>query len=204
MAGNGKHLPAEERRAVIVETVLELAAEGNPSEITTASIAERMRLTQGALFRHFPSKDAVWSAVMEWVAERLLSLVERSVKEASTPLAALEAAFTANVRFVAEHPGAPRLLFGELQRTGESAPRNIAKTLMRRYAERLRLLVDEGKERGEIRRDVSSDEAAHLLIGVVQGLVIQSLLAGDSQTMLRRAPDAFAIFRRGIEEVGRS
>jgi AcrR family transcriptional regulator len=203
MAGNGKHLPAEERRAVIVETVLELAAEGNPSEITTASIAERMRLTQGALFRHFPSKDAVWSAVIEWVAERLLLRVERMVEEASTPLAALEAAFIANIRFAAEYPGAPRLLFGELQRTGESAPRNIAKTLMRRYAERLRLLVDEGKERGEIRRDVSSEEAAHLLIGVVQGLAIQSLLAGDAQTMLRHAPESFSIFKRGIEEPGR-
>lgn len=204
MAGNGKHLPAEERRAVIVETVLELAAEGNPAEITTAAIAERMRLTQGALFRHFQSKDAVWSAVMEWVAERLLLLVSRAMKGASTPLAALEAAFTANVRFAAEHPGAPRLLFSELQRTGESVPRDIARTLMKRYAERLRLIVEEGKERGEIRNDVSSEAAAHLLIGVVQGLALQSLLAEDAQAMLRLAPEAFAIFRRGIEEAGRS
>ncbi len=50
MAKNGKYLPAEERRAVIVETVLVLAAEGNPSKITTAAIADRMGLTQGALF----------------------------------------------------------------------------------------------------------------------------------------------------------
>lgn len=204
MANNGKHLPAEERRAVIVETVLELAAEGNPAEITTAAIAERMRLTQGALFRHFQSKDAVWSAVMEWVAERLLLLVSRAMKGASTPLAALEAAFTANVRFAAEHPGAPRLLFSELQRTGESVPRDIARALMKRYPERLRLIVEEGKERGEIRNDVSSEAAAHLLIGVVQGLVLQSLLSGDAQAMLRLAPEAFAIFRRGIEEAGRS
>jgi len=203
MPGNGKHLPAGERRAVIVETVLELAAEGNPSEITTASIAERMSLTQGALFRHFPSKDAVWSAVMEWVAERLLLRVERMVEETSTPLAALEAAFIANIRFAAEYPGAPRLLFGELQRTGESVPRDIARALMKRYSERLRALVEEGKERGEIRRDVSSEEAAHLLIGVVQGLAIQSLLAGDAQTMLRHAPESFSIFKRGIEEPGR-
>jgi AcrR family transcriptional regulator len=204
MANNGKHLPAEERRAVIVETVLELAAEGNPSEITTASIAERMQLTQGALFRHFPNKDAVWSAVMEWVAERLLSLVERALKGSPTALAGLEAAFMANVRFVAEHPGAPRLLFSELQRPGKSAPRDIARSLIQRYAERLRLLVEEGKALGEVRKDVPSEAAAHLFIGVVQGLALQSLLAVDAHTLLREAPDAFAIFRRGIEEAGRS
>jgi len=117
---------------------------------------------------------------------------------------ALEAAFTANVRFAAEHPGAPRLLFSELQRTGESVPRDIARALMKRYAERLRLIVEEGKERGEIRNDVSSEASAHLFIGVVQGLVLQSLLAGDAQAILRLAPEAFAIFRRGIEEAGRS
>ncbi len=201
MANKGKHLPAEERRAVIVETVLSLSAEGNPSEITTAAIAERMNLTQGALFRHFPSKDAVWSAVMEWVAERLLSLVERSVKKAASPLSGLEAAFLANVHFVAEHPGAPRILFSELQRTGGSPARDIARSLMKRYAERLCLLVEEGKRRGEIRHDVPPEAAALLFIGVVQGLALQSLLAGDAKNILREAPGAFEIFRRGIEEV---
>lgn len=34
-------------------------------------------MTQGALFRHFPSKDAIWQAVMEWVAERLIERIER-------------------------------------------------------------------------------------------------------------------------------
>jgi AcrR family transcriptional regulator len=46
-----------------------LAGSQNPSEITTAAIAKHMNLTQGALFRHFPNKEAIWQAVMEWVAE---------------------------------------------------------------------------------------------------------------------------------------
>jgi len=95
--------------------VIELAAEQNPSEITTSAIAHRMNLTQGALFRHFPTKDSVWQAVMEWVAERLLALVDKAAQTASTPLAALEAMFMAHVDFVAKHPGVPRMLFGELQ-----------------------------------------------------------------------------------------
>ena len=70
MATNGKYLPAEERRAVIVETVLTLAAEGNPSEITTAAIAERMGLTQGALFAISPEGSNL-EAVMAWAARTL-------------------------------------------------------------------------------------------------------------------------------------
>ncbi len=65
MNGHPKHLPADERRAATVEAVVDLAAEQNPSDITTTAIAQRMGLAQGALFRHFPSKDAILESVPE-------------------------------------------------------------------------------------------------------------------------------------------
>ena len=46
-------LPADERRAVVVEAVIALAATTNPADITTAQIAAHMGQTPGALFRHF-------------------------------------------------------------------------------------------------------------------------------------------------------
>ncbi|MFO7602577.1 MAG: TetR family transcriptional regulator [Gammaproteobacteria bacterium] len=198
MRPSNKHLPAEERRAVTVEAVVELAAEQNPSEITTAAIARRMGVTQGALFRHFPNKDAILQAVMEWVAERLLSRIDKAVQAAASPLAALESMFMAHVDFVCEHPGIPRMLFGELQRAQESAPKRMAQTLIRRYGERLGRVIDEGKACGEIDAGLDAQAAATLFIGTIQGLVMQSLLAGDVRRMRREAPGVFAIYQRGI------
>ena len=198
MQNHSKHLPAEERRAVTVETVIELAAEQNPSVITTAAIAKRMGLTQGALFRHFPNKDAILQAVMEWVAERLLSLVDKAVEGVSSPLAALEAMFMAHVTFVSKHPGIPRLLFGELQRAEVSPAKRMAQTLICRYGERLHRLIKEGKAQGELDAALNVEAAAALFIGTIQGLVMQSLLAGDLKSMRRDAPGIFAIYCRGI------
>jgi len=198
MSTRPKHLPAEERRAVTVEAVVELAAEQNPSDITTAAIAKRMGLTQGALFRHFPSKDAILQAVMEWVAERLMSRVDKAVQEAPSPLAALEAMFMAHVEFVSEHPGVPRMLFGELQRAEETGPKRMVQTLIQRYGERLRRLIEEGKARGELDAHVDTEASAILFIGTIQGLVMQSLLAGDLSRIRDDAPRVFAIYRRGI------
>lgn len=196
-----RNLPADERRAVTVETVVELAAEQNPSEITTAAIAKRMNLTQGALFRHFPSKDAILQAVMEWVAERLLSRVDKAAQAASSPLAALEAVFMTHIDFVAEHPGVPRMLFGELQRAGDTPAKRMARTLIGRYGERLITLIDAGKAQGELATEVNTAAAATLFIGTIQGLVMQSLLAGDTERMRAEAPGTFAIYRRGIVSV---
>lgn len=193
-----KHLPADERRAVTVEAVVELAARQNPSEITTTAIAKHMGVTQGALFKHFPTKDAILLAVMEWVAERLLSRLDKAARSAPSPLAAIEAMFIAHVEFVAEHPGVPRMLFGELQRAELTAPKRMAQTLTKRYGERLHRLIDAGKAAGEVSAGVDTSAAATLFIGTIQGLVMQSLLAGDVGLIRKDAPRVFAIYRRGI------
>ena len=198
MGSLNKHLPAEKRRTVTIEAVVELAGEQNPSEITTAGIAKRMGLTQGALFRHFPNKDAILQAVMEWVAERLMSLIEKVINAELSPLTALESIFMAHVDFITEHPGIPRMLFGELQRSEETAPKRITQALIHRYAERLNRLFEQGKTCGELDENFDNEAAATLFIGTIQGLVMQSLIAGDVCQMRRNAPKVFAIYQRGI------
>ena len=194
-----KHLPADERRAVTIEAVVELAGSNNPSEITTAAIAKHMHVTQGALFRHFANKDAIWQATMEWVAERLLARIDRAARGIESALEAMEAMFMSHVDFVAEHPGVPRMIFGELQRAESSAAKRMVKTLIRRYAERLQVLIEKGKANGELAAELDDEAAAMLFIGTIQGLVMQSMLDGDMQRIRRDAPRVFAVYRRGIE-----
>lgn len=198
MSGHPKHLPADERRAATVEAVIDLAAEQNPSDITTTAIAQRMGLTQGALFRHFPTKDAILQAVMSWASERLLARVDKAIEGATSPALALEAMFMTHIDFVSEHPGVPRMLFGELQRPGETLPKRMVQTLIHHYGERLRRLLEAGKAQGELDAGLDVDTAAVLFIGTIQGLVMQSLLAGDVASIRRDAPGVFAIYRRGV------
>ena len=201
MNGHSKHLPADERRAATVEAVVDLAAEQNPSDITTTAIAQRMGLTQGALFRHFPTKDAILQAVMSWVTERLLARVDKAAEGTTSPVAALEAVFMTHIDFVSEHPGVPRMLFGELQRPGETLPKRIVQTLINHYGERLHRLLEAGKAQGELDAGLDVDAAAVLFIGTIQGLVMQSLLAGDVTRIRRDAPGVFAIYLRGIRDL---
>lgn len=193
------YLPAAERRAATVESVVALAATSNPSEITTAAIATRMGLSQGALFKHFPTKDAILAAVMQWVADSLMTRVNAAVESTATPLLALEALFLAHVDFVAKHPGVPRLIFGELQRTKRSAAGRMVQTLLRAYGERVKGILADAKTRGELDPAIDPEAASILFVGTVQGLVMQSLLSGEIGRIRADAPRVFAIYRRGIE-----
>ena len=135
---------------------------------------------------------------MEWVAERLLARVDNATRTASTPLASLEAVFMAHIEFVIAHPGVPRMLFGELQRAEDTTPKRMARTLLHKYGERLVVMIEQGKTTGEIDPAVNTVAASTLFIGTIQGLIMQSLLAGDTRTMRDKVPGVFAIYRRGI------
>ncbi|MBK6926781.1 MAG: helix-turn-helix transcriptional regulator [Comamonadaceae bacterium] len=57
-----------------------LAGRNSPAAITTGDIAREVGVTQGALFKHFPSREAIWLAVMEWVTQHLLARLENAAK----------------------------------------------------------------------------------------------------------------------------
>ena len=198
MMNRPRNLPADERRAHTVEAVVELAGTRNPGEITTMAIARHMGLTEGALFRHFPTKQAIWQSVMEWVAESLLDRVERAARDLDSPSDQLRAMFLGHIDFVAEHPGVPRMLFGELQKSDSTAPKRIVQSLIQRYAQRLQQTLEAGKACGELHADLDSGAAATLFIGTIQGLVMQSLLVGDMARIREEAPKVYAIYSRGI------
>lgn len=193
-----EHLSSEDRRAATVGAVIALAADHDPGEISTTAIAKHMGVTQGALFKHFPTKDAILEAVMTWVADRLLARVDSAASAMPTASQALEAMFLAHTSFVTEHPGVPRMMFGELQRAGSTAPKRMAATMLRQYAERLRFQLERGRARGEFAPQLDLEAAATLFVGTIQGLVMQALIAGDVQRISRDAPRVFAIYLRGI------
>lgn len=195
-----RNLTAAERRERTVDTVIELSARDDPANITTGSIAKHMRVTQGALFRHFPSKDAVWEAVIGRIAERIIKRLDRAAASADSPLAALEAMFHAHIAFIVEHPGVPRLMMGQLQHARPTPARRMVRSLLFLYRERIEKLLIEAQEAGDLRRELNIEAAATQFIGTIQGLVMQSLMIGSMNHIAEQAQGAFDLYCHGIQQ----
>jgi AcrR family transcriptional regulator len=190
-------LTTEVRQREIVATVLALARERGPDAITTQAIADRMGVTQGAVFRHFPDKEAIWLAVFAWVRESLGAALAAALKKGDSPLARLEQALLAHVAFIAANPGVPRVMFHELQYPGDSPVRNDVRAMIGNYRQRLMQLFGQAKAAGELPADLDTALASMLFIGAVQGLVIQASLAGDEAAMVKRARKLWPILLDG-------
>jgi hypothetical protein len=59
-------------------------------------------------------------------------------------------------------------------------------------------VIEEGKKCGEVSPSLDAEAAAVLFIGMVQGLVMQSLISGDMGSMRVAGPSLFAIYQRGV------
>ena len=186
------------RQASLVEAAVRLAARGSPADITTADLARAVGITQGAVFRHFASKEAIWLAVLDWSIDTLMTRLHAAADAQANPVLALRAVFLAHVDFAVAHPGVPRVIFQELQHAADTPVKARVRDLMQRYRQLLMRLLSTAQARQAISLDADLSAAAVLFIGAVQGLVMQSLISGQVAAMAAQAPGVFEIYQRGL------
>ena len=193
-----RRLSAEQRQEEIVGVALSLAAARGVDSVTTQEMADALGLTQGAIFRHFPTKDDIWIAAIQWVRARLMGVVGEAAGRGENPLDALEKIFFAHVAFIAEHPAIPRLVFSDQLLHKHPQLRQLIQGILTSYEAKLAALFEEASEQGLAREKLDEHSAATLFIGMIQGLVIQSTIFGGQRSLVEEAKKVFPVFLNGI------
>jgi TetR/AcrR family transcriptional regulator len=191
-------LPTEERQAEIVTAALRLARDTSPALITTTDIASAVDLTQGAVFKHFLTKDAIWVAALQWVRGELMQSLRAAAAGAPTPLDGLSAMFRAHVDFVVAHPSVPRLIFHELQQPADSATKQEVRAMLQGYRKLLLDTLEQAVAQRQVVADLDREAAATTFVGLIQGLVMQAMLVGRPATMRPQADRVFALYLRSL------
>ena len=55
-----------DRKNIILQSLANLLEERNMSKVTTALLAEKSKITEAALYRHFPSKRAIYAELFSF------------------------------------------------------------------------------------------------------------------------------------------
>jgi AcrR family transcriptional regulator len=195
-----QRLSTEERQKEIVRVAIHLAAEKGIDSVTTQDMADAMKVTQGAIFKHFPTKDDIWLAVIHWIRGRLMTVLEKAASEATGPIDAIERMFYAHVTFIGKHPSIPRLLFTEMLHKKNSKLRDLIQGIISGYEERIAGLLDVAKEQSLVSDDLDSKNASVLYIGMIQGLFMQVSIFGGKRSLLEEAKKTFPIYLHGIKK----
>lgn len=172
--------PAEERKSEIVEAALRLADKLGPDRLATGQIAEAVGLTQAALFRHFPKKQDLWEAVAARIGEKFQQRWRAIERGPVDPADRLRAIVTAQLKLIQSMPAIPAILLSRELHVENRRLRAIFAEFMTNFHHRIERLIDAGQRDGVLRGDIEAKDAAFLVIGLVQGLVLRWSLSGRS------------------------
>jgi AcrR family transcriptional regulator len=133
-------LPRAERERQALAAARSLFAERGFAAVTMDEVAARVGVTKPLLYTYFGNKEGLYLACMEPAGEALVATVAEAVRDATTPVDALQAGVHAFFAFVDRDRSAWRVLFDETLPAGAEPARRAA-----RQRDRLTGLVAEAQ-----------------------------------------------------------
>ena len=126
-----------DRKNIILQSLASLLEEKNLSKVTTSLLAEKSKITEAALYRHFPSKRAIYAELFSFCDEAIFAKCGELKKSQLSPQEKTKNAFLFFMMFVERNKGFARLLSREALSPSE---KNVSDSVNQFY-ERFELTI---------------------------------------------------------------
>jgi AcrR family transcriptional regulator len=160
----------------ILDAALEVFAGKGYHRAIVDDIVRASGTSKGAVYHHFPNKEAVFLALVDEFAERLAAAVAATVAERHGALAKVEGALTAALTTFAENERRARLILLEAVSLGATYQAKRAE-VAGRFAALIQGYLDEASHEGSI-APLDTRIATLAWLGAVNEVVIQWLHGG--------------------------
>jgi AcrR family transcriptional regulator len=170
----------EVRRTQIADAARSLTVKYGSEHITVRRIAKEIGVSEGALYRHFKSKRDILSLMVERIEEDWIADMAKDSATGRTPLEVLDKSLKNHVSAIEQKRGVSFQVIAEIISLGDRRLNRKASEALDRYTARIRDILSEGIEAGEIRKDVDPDNTAALIAAAIQGLVNKWALSNCS------------------------
>jgi AcrR family transcriptional regulator len=177
--GTGARKQAHVRRREIADAALKVIAEKGLGRFTSLAIAREVGVTDGALFRHFATKQAIVVAAIDRVEEILFG---EALPAGGDPVDRLGVFFLRRIAIIRRNPGVARLVLSEdLARAAPPAAVRRVTAFRERSADFVATSLAEADRRGLLAADVEVGEAQVLVYGALMALAHAPHLAAPGK-----------------------
>jgi len=194
---------AADRRREILDAAREVFAAKGYESASMAEIAARVGIVEGALYKHFASKRELLFEATRHFYEPLLERTRQQLSGVRGTRNRLRFVIGRQLESFVEHPDVCRLIIHEIRPHGDYA-RSVVRDLNREAASLLLQILEEGRQEGLLREDVSPALVRDVVFGGVEHLAWK-VLCGQGVLDVDRLADEFTdLVLIGIERVARS
>jgi AcrR family transcriptional regulator len=180
----------------ILQAALEVFAEKGYHRALVDDIVRASRTSKGAVYHHFPNKEALFLALVDQFSARLAEAMAAAIGGAHGALGKVQAALTAGLETFSRHRELARILLLESVSLGP-AYQSKRLEVHERFASLIQAYLDDAVAEGSI-PPLDTRVATLAWLGAVNEVVIQWLYRGRPDLMTEAVPALTPLLLRSI------
>ncbi len=174
------------RRESLILTAIEVIDELGFQGLSTREIAKRQQISEGALFRHFKTKNELILAVLDHYSQYDLDIAQSAQLKNFGPKEALIFATTSFSVYYENYPAITAvLLYHDLLQFDPELKTKV-QTIFHQRHQLVWHLVDQAKAAGMIRPDVDSESLTEIMLGTFRMICLKWRMGGYQFSLRER------------------
>jgi len=176
------------RKEQIINSALEIISEEGVKNLTMKRIANRIGISDAALYRHFINKQELMLAMIETGGKNLISRINFVLGNIDNPVNKLKEILHIHLTHLEKNKGIPRLIFSEAIHQNNPILRNSVLKNVNQYLNLLRNILLQAKETGQVKEDIDIEATSMAILGLVQATALLWSLNGFGYSLSEKAP----------------
>jgi len=181
-----------ERQRQIIDAAIELIAEKSIQQLTIKNLTKKIGVTDGALYRHFNSKIDILLGILQMFQSEARKNLEQVKKSKLPALQQFEEIFLYRLKYFTQKPAVAAVIFSESIFQNDIRLTNAVNEFLKMHEDTLRIIIERGIQKEEIRRGILVDETIYITIGSMRYLVTRWRLNGHD----------FDLYEKGVQLLG--
>jgi len=165
-----KRLRTQDRKEQIIEAAQKIILEFGSENVTIKKIADEVGISEGAIYRHFESKNDIFSFLLDDIRENLLRNLERGLIADGRIIDYLRDTFFNHVLTIKRRHAVSFQIISEVISLGDKRLNKQLKGIIKDYLTYMENILVIGVRTGEVRADIDLGSAAMLFFSMLESV----------------------------------
>ncbi|MBK3333038.1 TetR/AcrR family transcriptional regulator [Persephonella atlantica] len=184
----------------IIKIGAEIIVKEGLRKFTAKNIADKLGITDAAIFKHFKSMDDIILEIIQRYVSRCSQSAIEAVERGRTVKEKLELLLKAHIDVLEDTRGAVPVLCFELSRSEDEKFKKILNNFVESYTKEISQIIKDGQLEGSIRKELVPEDVAMFFIGSIQAKVFAYVISGREGKIIEDPDQFISMIFYGIME----
>jgi len=186
------------RQKEIIDASINLIDENGIQNLTIKNLAQAMKISEPAIYRHFDSKLDILIAILDDFNNITGKSLNPAKQKPGSALEKIEYIFTSHMDIFTEKPSLAAVVFSEEIFQNDKKLSDTVYAIMKTRFKIITGIVKQGQTAGEIRRGIPPEQIALILTGSLRLIVTNWRLSGRAFSLKKEGKEFWETMKKII------